>query len=247
LERNASFRFSVAERNDPFQWYREEMSDRSEAPALTVLAGLPALPGRKAQAARNDETILAAAREVFLADPKAPIAAVAERAGVGISALYRRYPSKDELLRKLCHDGLLRYIAEAEAADESDAGKAFRGFVERIVDADVHSLTVRLAGRFRPTVDHGTLAAESGVLAGRILARAQEAGVVRPDVTDEDLPMVYEQLTAVRLDDPARTAALRARYVELQLEGLRARSDASPLPGTAPTQDELGARWRYRG
>jgi hypothetical protein len=79
-----------------------------------------------------------------------------------------------------------------------------------------------------------------------LLLRAQEAGVVRPDVTDEDLPMVYEQLTAVRLDDPARTAALRARYVELQLEGLRARSDASPLPGTAPTQDELGARWVYR-
>ena len=64
-----------------------------------------ALSGRRGQAARNDEVILAAARDVFLADPKAPIAAVAERAGVGISALYRRYASKDDLLRTLCSTG----------------------------------------------------------------------------------------------------------------------------------------------
>ena len=68
-----------------------------------------ALSGRQAQAARNDEVILAAARAVFVADPSAPISAVAERAGVGISALYRRYASKEELLRKLCSDGLARY------------------------------------------------------------------------------------------------------------------------------------------
>jgi AcrR family transcriptional regulator len=42
---------------------------------------------RAAQAARNDQAILDAAREVFVADPTAPIAAVADRAGVGISAL----------------------------------------------------------------------------------------------------------------------------------------------------------------
>src|SRR3712207_7115249 len=55
-----------------------------------------------------------AAREVFLADPGAPIAAVAERAGVGIGALYRRYPSKDALLQRLCGDGLQAYLDAAE-------------------------------------------------------------------------------------------------------------------------------------
>ncbi len=57
-----------------------------------MLGGMTTAPlsGRKAQAARNDTLILAAARAVFTADPSAPIAAVAERAGVGISALYRR-------------------------------------------------------------------------------------------------------------------------------------------------------------
>src|SRR5579871_6881105 len=78
------------------------------------------LPGRRQQAARNDALILEAARDVFLRDPGAPISAVAKRAGVGISALYGRYASKDELLRKLCHDGLQRYVEETEAALADD-------------------------------------------------------------------------------------------------------------------------------
>ena len=68
--------------------------------------------GRKAEAARNDELILEAARAVFVADPGAPVSAVAERAGVGIGALYRRYRSKEELLQRLAADGLARYLAE---------------------------------------------------------------------------------------------------------------------------------------
>src|SRR3954449_8481819 len=105
------------------------------------------LSGRRAQAAANDERILAAAREVFVADPEAPIAAVAARAGVGISALYRRYPSKEELLRKLCGDGLRESIAAAEAAlaDDGDAWKVFRRYMARVVDADAHTLSFRVA------------------------------------------------------------------------------------------------------
>src|SRR3954471_23099256 len=98
--------------------------------------------GRRAQAARNDERILEAAREVFIASPSAPIADVAKRAGVGISALYRRYPSKEDLLRELCADGLRRYISAAEgaAADEADPGDAFAAFMQRVVAADAASL-----------------------------------------------------------------------------------------------------------
>ncbi|HCT78935.1 MAG TPA: TetR/AcrR family transcriptional regulator, partial [Micromonosporaceae bacterium] len=114
------------------------------------------LAGRRGQAARNDGIILEAARNVFLEDPSAPIAAVAERAGVGFSALYRRYPRKEDLLRQLCHDGLRRFISEVEAAiAEKDAWQGLTGFLERVVEADVHSLTVRLAGTFTPTAEMG--------------------------------------------------------------------------------------------
>lgn len=89
--------------------------------------------------------ILESARAVFVADPSAPIAAVAEHAGVGISALYRRYASKDELLRQLNRESLADYIADVEAAlaDERDPGEAFADFMRRRVDADSHSLTLR--------------------------------------------------------------------------------------------------------
>src|SRR3954468_10095762 len=136
-----------------------------------------ALPGRRAQAARNDFVILDAARQVFLVDPKAPITHVAERAGVGISALYRRYPSKEFLLCRLCHDGLRTYIAEAEAADEEpDGWAALTGFLCRVVDADVHSLTVHLAGTFTPTDEMGADARRANELSPAPFARARGTG-----------------------------------------------------------------------
>src|SRR5436305_10780982 len=85
------------------------------------------LSGRRAEAARNDGRILDAARTVFLTNPSAPIADVARAAGVGISALYRRYASKEALLRELARDGLTRYIADLRSAldDDGDAWEAF--------------------------------------------------------------------------------------------------------------------------
>src|SRR5262245_30206377 len=152
----------------------------------------PRLSGRREQAARNDERILAAAREVFIGDPNAPIAAVAARADVGISALYRRWPSKEDLLRQLCRDGLHVYLDEAEAAlaDEGDAWAAFATFLRRVVDADVHSLTVHLAGTFDPTAEMSADAARSGELNARLVARTKAEGGLREDVTPEDLALI---------------------------------------------------------
>ncbi|WP_028047633.1 TetR/AcrR family transcriptional regulator [Cellulomonas sp. URHE0023] len=203
---------------------------------------MAALSGRRGQAARNDVTILDAARSVLTADPTAAVSAVAAAAGVGISALYRRYPSKEALLAQLCLDGLNEYLVIArEAQTATDPWEAFATFVRGIVAADVHGLTVKLAGRFMPSDEHRRLAAESGVRAEEILAAAHAAGVVRDDLDPQDLAMIWEQLTAIRLGDADRTAALRRRYVEIHLQGLRA--SPAPLPESPPTPAELGARW----
>jgi AcrR family transcriptional regulator len=203
------------------------------------------LNGRRAQAARNDGAILAAAREVFVAQPDAPIGAVAQAAGVGISALYRRYPSKEALLATLCLDGLRQFVAIAQAAGEvTDPWEGFVEFLRGIVDADVHSLTVYLAGRFTPTPEHRALAMQAGALADGILRRAQHAGAVRADIESTDLPMIYEQLAAIRLGDAEHIRELRRRYLDVHLAGLRAVAIShGELTGGAPTQAELGARW----
>ncbi|GAA1031088.1 hypothetical protein GCM10009557_25270 [Virgisporangium ochraceum] len=196
------------------------------------------------------EGALAAARDVFLDDPKAPVAAVAERAGVGMSALYRRYPGKEDLLRQLCHDGLRRFNAEAEsAAAEPDGWAALTTFLRAVVDADVHSLTVHLAGTFTSTPEMRADAQRSGVLVAELVRRAHESGTLRPDVVAEDVGLLLEGCASIRVPDPERTKQLRRRHLRLLLDGLSAgqagragREDT--LPGPPPSADELNWRWR---
>jgi len=201
--------------------------------------------GRKAEAARNDAKILESARAVFVADPGAPIAAVATHAGVGIGALYRRYAGKEALLRALCADGLRHYIEAAESAlaDEHDPWRAFATFMHREVDADASSLTQRLAGTFTPTPDLYAAAARAGELNVALFERAREAGVIRADASVNDLGPMLEQLASLQIGDAERSRALRHRYLALFLDGLRA-GPAEALPAPPPSDDELQRRWR---
>jgi AcrR family transcriptional regulator len=208
----------------------------------------PALSGRRGEARRNDATILASARAVFVADPDAPVSAVAQHAGVGISSLYRRYASKEELLRTLCCDGLQQYVDIARDAveqEDADPWDVFATFMRRIVDADTHTLTINLAGRFTPTQHEQRNAMIAGELNRRLVARAQAAGVLRDDINADDLSHVFEQIASVHGTTAERTVQLRARYLALHLDALRAPGQ-TPLPGPPPTSDEQRARWQPR-
>jgi AcrR family transcriptional regulator len=205
------------------------------------------LSGRRAQAAVNDGVILDAARTVFTADPSAPISAVARHAGVGISALYRRYPGKEDLLRTLAGDGLQRFIDELETAlaDERDPWTAFAEFMRRAVDADTSSLTRSLAGTFTPTPELWANGQRSAELLSELFERTRAAGALRPGLEVHDLSLVFEQLAAVRVGDEARTHELRHRYLALILDAMH-ESGGEPLPGPAPTWAEISQRWSAR-
>ena len=208
------------------------------------------MSGRKAQAARNDTLIVEAARKVFVAEPSAPIAAVAEEAGVGISALYRRYPSKEDLLRKVCADGLATYTALVQDAvddEDGDPWTVFETFMRRVVAADTHSITVALAGTSTPSQELYAAAEHSGHLNVALMERTRDAGVIRPDVDHADLGVIFEQLAAVNDGDARRTQELRQRYLTLILDGLRLPPTTTPLPSEAPTLEERGRRWVQQG
>jgi len=204
-----------------------------------------ALSGRRAQAARNDKLILESARAVFIAEPDAPITAVARHAGVGISALYSRYGSKEELLRKLCTDGLERLVAETEAAlaDDRDDWSVFTSLMTRLVDADTSSLTAALAGTFTPTPDLLQLAERANRLLSELFDRV--SGTLRQGTAVHDLSVIFEMLAAVKNPDPERTRELRRRYLAVVLDGLRAGA-GGPLPGAGPTWTEVAGRWAPR-
>jgi AcrR family transcriptional regulator len=205
------------------------------------------LGGRRAEAARNDGRILDAAREVFLADPEAPVSAVAARAGVGISALYRRYPSKEDLLRALAADGLSRYIADLRAALDSGAGPwtAYVTCLHRIVEGRSQALAQRLAGTFTPTPELTALAGQAADLARSLFRRVRRSGELRDDVSEADIVLLLETIMLVELPGPDGGAALRHRYLTLLLQALRAPAQA-PLPGPPARQADLIARWRAR-
>jgi hypothetical protein len=101
-----------------------------------------------------------------------------------------------------------------------------------------------LAGTSTPTGDLRALAGQANILAERVSRRARHAGALRADLKVNDIAMLFEQITAVRIDDPERTTALRRRYVALLLDALRLVAVSGRLPGPPPTSDELGARWR---
>jgi len=207
----------------------------------------PPLSGRRAQAARNDQRILESARAVFADDPGAPIAAVAEHAGVGISALYRRYDSKDHLLQRLAGDGMQRYLERLREALESDAEPwdAFVHFMHRSVDEGASSMTSRLAGTFTVTPELNEQGREIYEGTRHLLDRTKAAGVLRDDIEVGDLSMLFEQFQAIRMADDQRTGVLRRRYLELVLQALH--GDATtPLPGPPPDWNEISARYAKR-
>ena len=205
--------------------------------------------GRRAEAARNDQRILDAARDVFTANPEAPIATVAERANVGIGALYRRYPSKDALLERLALDGLKRYLVSAEAAlaDEGDPWTAFADFMRRSLDEGAGSLTLRFAGRFTASAELNRLGRTAHAATQRLLARTKAAGALRFDIEVGDLTLIFEQLQAVQVGDQQRTRQLRHRYLALLLDALRTPTmptvPGEPLPGPPPRWDEITQRY----
>ena len=201
------------------------------------------MSGRRAEAARNDAKILDAAREVFLADPEAPISAVATQAGVGISALYRRYGSKDALLQELARDGLERFAAELQRAldEDGDPWAIYCECLQRILIGRSQALAQRLAGTFPPTAELTELAATSGRLYSRVHHRAQRSGVLRKDVTTADVVLLLETLSLIEI--PGRATSLRLRYLELLLQALHA-SSVGPLPGPPARDKDLAARWR---
>jgi AcrR family transcriptional regulator len=202
------------------------------------------LSGRKAQAGRNDLRILASARAVFLSDPQAPVSDVAAHARVGIGAIYRRYASKDELLRQLCFHGLEQYIriAEAALASDLDPWDAYVEFIDGIATANTHAMVLRFAGTFTPDEKLYVQAANAEKLNVRLFNRTKAAGVLRADVEVGDVALMFEQLAAIVVGDERRTNQLRKRCLALWLEALRAPGKSS-LPGPPPELAELNRRW----
>lgn len=207
-----------------------------------AISGQPSRAGRIAEAERNDARIIAAAREIFsLYGIDAPMALVAEGAGVGIGSLYRRYPSKEDLLRKLSIDGMQRMQRELEAALAlDDPWQGLAQYMERCVDTGLGSL-LNIAGRFPITAEMIEIAERGQSLLPTLLERAQATGQLRPEITATDIVFIFRLLRPQLSDDPDLAKQLRHRYLALILDGMRVKDDE--LPGPSLDWEEISGRW----
>jgi AcrR family transcriptional regulator len=198
----------------------------------------------RADAQRNLARILEAAREVFAEQGiDAPISVIAERAGVGVGTIFRRFPHKDELVAALIEQrgGQLLDAADLALATE-DAGEAFRGFIEFAVSTQIFdrgfcdAIGTELFGREDLRVYFDAVEAKLGEL----LAHAQAAGAVRADVTPADILFVFHGVAhaGLMLEDVAPGAW--RRYLGLALDGLRPEA-ATPLPRRALSKRQYEA------
>jgi AcrR family transcriptional regulator len=201
--------------------------------------------GRQAEAARNDLLVLEAAREVFATQGfDAPVSAVAERAGVGMGSLYRRYGSKTELLQRLCVLAMEQAIGAAEAALAAD--EAWSGLAEyvRACVAFGAGALAPLSGTIETTPQMWEVSKHGRRLLDRVVARAHREGGLRPDVTTLDIAWLIEQFSRRGASRPTpEDDNVQQRLLAIALDGLRAR-EAEPLPGDPPSARHYEGRWK---
>jgi AcrR family transcriptional regulator len=196
-------------------------------------------PALRADAARNRLRILAAASAVFAERGlDASTAEIARRAGVGEATLFRRFPSKDDLIVAILAEHMDGVIAAAEGClAEPDPWRAVEHFFEAMVEQQVHDrgaldaikdecmASPALAGRRKRIME----------LMTRLLRRAQVAGVVRDDITAPDLGMLTAAASSVGgIAFPGLRPDLWRRYLGVILDGMRPEGASKLRPPPPP-------------
>lgn len=185
-----------------------------------------AAPRMRADARRNRERILQAARDVFArTGSDAQMDEVATAAGVGVGTVYRHFPNKDALISELVKqkfETIADGLREAKSRG-GDPGEALLWSIGRNAEKLKDDLTTQrvLSGDPRPAVWQACAAnvTEVNELAAELIAGGIASGTLRPDMTVEDIRIAMGGVTTT-MADPA-TRHLWPRHLELMLDALR--------------------------
>ncbi|HEY1853343.1 MAG TPA: helix-turn-helix domain-containing protein [Solirubrobacterales bacterium] len=184
---------------------------------ITELAPRP----KRADARRNYEKLLAAAREAFATQGTgATLEDIAARAGVGIGTLYRHFPTRPDLLEAVYLDEVRAICDSAAKYEDLPPWEALTGWLREFIS---FAATKRaLAEEMFTYIDREAPVFKScaNVIYGTgepLLLRAQEAGVVRADTDISDVTKMISSIAAIRASDPEQID----RIVSVALDGLR--------------------------
>jgi AcrR family transcriptional regulator len=196
---------------------------RTEPASQTATDGEPSL---RADARRNREAVLVAAREGFgKFGLECQIDDIARAAGVGVGTVYRHFPTKADLFAALITDRFERLATRArEALAEEDPWQAFCELMRYSAELQVRDRALSQFLSSQPELGQHA-AVESGLaeVTAELIANAQRAGGMRKDAVIEDVPTLICGLGAVTAGAAGNMPELNwERYVEIMLDGLRA-------------------------
>lgn len=177
----------------------------------------------RADAERNRERILVAAEEAFLErGASVPLEEIAKRAKVGIGTLYRRFPTREALLAATSNERFMAMARTSRARDvELGPGDALRRFLEEL--ASNTSVYQSLAASLGTVIQHGTPGCTAITDEGqRQLRRAQDAGIVRADVSFDDIICVVSAI-AIAVEKDSAPMTRITHLVDLLLNGMYVR------------------------
>jgi AcrR family transcriptional regulator len=185
----------------------------------------------RADARRNREKVLKAAREVFAEEGvEAQMDDVARRADVGVGTVYRHFPTKDALLYALSDELFARIAAHVRTRLElEDPWEAFTGAMwfaaEKTAGDRAFSEIMTAAPELVKSCPGKQ---ELGVTIGELMRRCQEAGRMRPDAMIDDVPLLMCGVgSASHMEHPCDESW--RRHLGIVLDGLRAEAASGPL------------------
>jgi AcrR family transcriptional regulator len=189
----------------------------------------------RADAARNAERILRAARQAYAElGPDAPMDLIASRAAVGERTIYRRFPTKGELARAVIDQAVAETLSpEIDRALRSrNPLRGLANLVEAAIALGAREHHVLTAARQAGSLTDVSVHLDEALYV--LTRRAQHAGLVRADLVADDLPRMVAMLFSVLgTMDPASDGW--RRYVALMIDAIST-SNPSRLPRAVPIQ-----------
>ncbi|HEY3463597.1 MAG TPA: helix-turn-helix domain-containing protein [Amycolatopsis sp.] len=180
---------------------------------------LPSRRPKRADARRNFDALVAAARDAF-ADQGAHVSLedVARRAGVSIATLYRNFPTREDLVEEVHRDEVEALCRAADDVADLEPWEAFAAWLERF--AEYIGTKQAFSEALNRTTEGFQACRRAMREAGEpLLRRAQEAGAARPEATIDDVLRLISGVCAVEYVDEAQ----RRRVFGFALAGLRGR------------------------
>jgi len=178
---------------------------------------------QRADARRNYEKILAAAREAFAEGGESTaLEEIARRAGVGIGTLYRHFPNRQALVEALYLDEVDEVCRSAADFADADPWDALNGWFERFIAylATKRALAHELLNYLERDAQLFQSSRAALFEAGEpLLTRAQAAGVVRSDVEIGEVIQMVMGIAKIPAADPSQTEHI----LRVALDGLRYR------------------------